>query len=506
MKSPLPPRPPNPLNRKLAIDTLPENVMVGVLDSGVQVIVRMRPVNKEEEQGETKVNSCEGLIGMGEGKENVHELSVPSDIPVVDHAKVMLRDFKDYKGLKFLQSSSEVTKASASEMNVLEDNLPLEGRMPMVKNLSGEGKSDDHQQILNQVNPMIASLDANAVSMNDSGHHEKAIAQMAANLPDFLVNPATNLHEIDEAGDHEKAKVEKCDVAGVASRGQSAEGKHSLQTQTTFESGSILHESVVGAGDVVNVSETKLPETKFTNLDGVSTTPAVIKQLEIDGNDKTQGECVAEHGRDVEILDRNSEDHTMKDSLVSPSDTEMLSTQSDTPAVVDSETLPSTDNPASKEAEETNSKKPEGVTERQLSEKSDVFEAPSFMTLVEPGGGVHHKGSASAIQITQNPQQQKVLSSEAGWFPSLTNVVNESQGRKKNEEIIAKVTNWSAGKQHTPLKNLLSEANLETKPKPPNPRDNKTPVVQKDKVLGKGILCILIDRLLSLKEFKIVGC
>ncbi|KAJ0078636.1 hypothetical protein Patl1_23640 [Pistacia atlantica] len=114
---------------------------------------------------------------MGERKENVHELSVPSDIPVVDHAEVMLRDFKDYKGLKFLQSSSEATKASSSEM-ILEDNLPLEGRMPMVKNLFGEGKSDDHQQILNQVNPMIASLDANAVSMNDSGHHEKAIAQM----------------------------------------------------------------------------------------------------------------------------------------------------------------------------------------------------------------------------------------------------------------------------------------------------------------------------------------
>ncbi|KAJ0043182.1 hypothetical protein Pint_17764 [Pistacia integerrima] len=52
IKSPLPPRPPNPLKRKLATDTLPENVMVGVPNSGVQVIVRLRPVNKEEEQGE----------------------------------------------------------------------------------------------------------------------------------------------------------------------------------------------------------------------------------------------------------------------------------------------------------------------------------------------------------------------------------------------------------------------------------------------------------------------
>ncbi|XP_044499716.1 uncharacterized protein LOC123221093 isoform X2 [Mangifera indica] len=640
-------------------------------------------------------NSCKGLNGRGEGKENVHELSVPSDIPEGDNAEVKLQEFKDYKGFNFLQSvtsdlvsseitkdkkddvedplsvdncthfyllqSSEVTKASASEMNVFEDNLLVEGRVPMINSLSSDGKSDDHHKMLNEVNPMIASLDANAVSMNDSGHHEKGIAKIgdvageeenerprvanyeeirvktfeaATNLPEFQVNPATKLHENDEASDHEKAIVEQCDVVAVASRGQSTGGKHFLQTETAFESGSILHESLCDAGDVVNVSETKLLETKFTNFDAVSTTTDVGKQLEIDGNDKAEGECVAEHGRNLMILDRNSEDHAMKDSLVSPSNTEVsiqssvafadtkklgaeesetnlletkftnfdavstttdvgkqleidgndkakgecvaehgrnlmildrnsedhamkdslvspsntevsiqssvafadtkklgaedsginqslqketdnnnpvkhqlgasvidvsvdslsqtdslegnwgsisvLSTQSDTVPIIDSETLASTDYPASKAAEETNSKNPEGVTERQHSQKSDIFEAPSFMTLVEPGGGVHQKGSASASMTSENTQQQKVPSSQAGWFPSLTNVVNESQGRKKNEEIIAKVTNWSTGKQHTPLKNLLSEANHKTKPKSPNPRENRTPVLQKD--------------------------
>ncbi|KAJ0040872.1 hypothetical protein Pint_26706 [Pistacia integerrima] len=66
IKSPLPSRPPNPLKHKLAIDTLPENVMVGVPDSTLPPLtvygvdssvssldsVRMRPVNKEEEEGE----------------------------------------------------------------------------------------------------------------------------------------------------------------------------------------------------------------------------------------------------------------------------------------------------------------------------------------------------------------------------------------------------------------------------------------------------------------------
>ncbi|KAL0382872.1 UNVERIFIED_CONTAM: hypothetical protein Scaly_0574500 [Sesamum calycinum] len=84
---------------------------------------------------------------------------------------------------------------------------------------------------------------------------------------------------------------------------------------------------------------------------------------------------------------------------------------------------------------ENNSHKHNTATEEAHPDKSDVFEPPSFMTLVQSGGeGV-----------------------QAGWFPSLTNVVNESEGRKKNEEVIAKVTNWSPVKQHGPLKSLLNE-------------------------------------------------
>ncbi|XWS35217.1 hypothetical protein CRYUN_Cryun21dG0107100 [Craigia yunnanensis] len=57
IKSPLPPRPPssNPLKRKLYTETLPENAVSGFSDSGVKVIVRMRPPIKEEEEGDTIV-------------------------------------------------------------------------------------------------------------------------------------------------------------------------------------------------------------------------------------------------------------------------------------------------------------------------------------------------------------------------------------------------------------------------------------------------------------------
>ncbi|XP_008809653.1 kinesin-like protein KIN-12B [Phoenix dactylifera] len=77
-RSPLPPRPPlssnhggNPLKRKLSLETLPENGVPASMasDSGVQVIVRMRPLNKEEEEG--------ALI--------VQKIS-PNSISILDHA------------------------------------------------------------------------------------------------------------------------------------------------------------------------------------------------------------------------------------------------------------------------------------------------------------------------------------------------------------------------------------------------------------------------------------
>lgn len=72
------------------------------------------------------------------------------------------------------------------------------------------------------------------------------------------------------------------------------------------------------------------------------------------------------------------------------------------------------------------------------------------MTLVQPGGEGEQVKGAKEIETEEKIQ--------AGWFPSIKNVVNESEGRKKNEEIIAKVTNWSPVKQqHGPLKSLLNE-------------------------------------------------
>ncbi|MCD9640618.1 Kinesin motor domain containing protein, expressed [Datura stramonium] len=58
IKSPLPPRPPNSnnLKRKLNLESVgTENAVCGPSDSGVKVIVRMRPPTKDEEEGELVV-------------------------------------------------------------------------------------------------------------------------------------------------------------------------------------------------------------------------------------------------------------------------------------------------------------------------------------------------------------------------------------------------------------------------------------------------------------------
>ncbi|PIN19072.1 hypothetical protein CDL12_08241 [Handroanthus impetiginosus] len=121
--------------------------------------------------------------------------------------------------------------------------------------------------------------------------------------------------------------------------------------------------------------------------------------------------------------------------------------------------------------------------------KPDDFEPPSFMTLVQSRGEGDKVTADSEIETVQHNQQPKSDALKAGWFPSVTNVVNKSEGRKKNEEMIAKVTNWSPVKQHGPLKNLLSEVKSPNeKQVPPRPANLKEEPETKDN--GAGVTTV----------------
>ncbi|KAK3034157.1 hypothetical protein RJ639_034653, partial [Escallonia herrerae] len=106
--------------------------------------------------------------------------------------------------------------------------------------------------------------------------------------------------------------------------------------------------------------------------------------------------------------------------------------------------------------EDVNLQNTKAATKGHYSNKSDVFEQPSFMTLVEPGGGVDKKATNFEIERLQNNEEARSEALQGGWFPSITNVVNESQGRKRNEEVIAKVTGEAKSNgAATTLKSML---------------------------------------------------
>ncbi|OMP10801.1 hypothetical protein COLO4_04260 [Corchorus olitorius] len=188
------------------------------------------------------------------------------------------------------------------------------------------------------------------------------------------------------------------------------------------------------------------------------------------------------HPLDTTVVDVSVETSSQTDSLEGHwGSVSVLSTLSDNVAVIDTESLPSTGSHAL--AGEKANIKPKVASEEQNNDKSEEFEPPSFMTLVEPGVG-EQKAADTEIQREQNAQNPRASPLQAGWFPSLTHVANESQGRKKNEEIIEKVTNWNA-KQHTPLKNLLGEADTESKPKSPNSKESPAVGIPREEKVAK---------------------
>ncbi|KAK8338185.1 hypothetical protein V6Z12_A09G233400 [Gossypium hirsutum] len=288
------------------------------------------------------------------------------------------------------------------------------------------------------------------------------------------------------------------------------------------ESFSLHHDSPVAAKEANDEYTRALPETEGPHLNRASNSLDDMKESEISRDIKLQGECV---GKDLMTsavnniegneFEKTSQDQLKKDSIHSPSFAEPMgrisgavddshtgesgvdasgtstlslqgeadngsikpqldapvvsSMQSDNPAAINTENLSPTGSHPLLEPEKANINKPSAVLGEKHFDKSDEFEPPSFMTLVEPGGSNQNVAAASEIQTMQNSQH-------AGWFPSITHAANESRGRKK-EEIIAKVNNWNT-MQHTPLKSLLGEAINETKPKSPNstkaaPRDEK---------------------------------
>ncbi|KAK8572830.1 hypothetical protein V6N13_048396 [Hibiscus sabdariffa] len=335
---------------------------------------------------------------------------------------------------------------------------------------------------------------------NSSLHPNRALDLLEVEDSDDVWTRKTQEYNINEVEGGEGP--ERGHVINEVEGGKGAEGGHvSMKTDSTSESISTRHQSVI-------VIE-ELNEPECLQSDRVSNSQDDKKESETNIYNKIHGESAIEnliasavHNSEQNETERTSVDQLKKElihsgavndsrtgesgaashtsavilqgevnsgsvkpqldttvgdvSIYSSSRTDsleghwgsvsVLSIQSDNPAAIDTETSPSTGSQALSETGKADIKN----SKEQHFDISDEFEPPSFMTLVE-GGGSDPKDAT----VSETPTGQNAENPRAGWFPSLTHVANESQGRKKNEKIIEKVANWNVNRQSA-LKNLAN--------------------------------------------------
>ncbi|XWS35209.1 hypothetical protein CRYUN_Cryun21dG0106500 [Craigia yunnanensis] len=345
------------------------------------------------------------------------------------------------------------------------------------------------------------SIKINSISESISTHHQYPVVTEEVNneyvrtLPETegpQLNRVSNSQDIKNSEINRDNKVHgECSGEGLMASALDNSGGNEFERASDDQLKKELMHSPSYAEPTSQSSRTvDDSHTRESGVDasGIST---IILQAEADN-------CSVKPQLDTPVVDVSIESCSQTDNLEGHwGSVSVLSTQSDNPAVIDTETLPSTGSHAVSEAEKANIKDSKVASEERHFDKSDEFEPPSFTTLVEPGGS-DEKAGASEIETVQNAQDTRAAPLQAGWFPSLTHVENESQGRKKNEEIIEKVTKWNA-KQHTPLKNLLGEANSESKPKSPNSKQNPAVVIPREEKVAKdnGALVTKVSSILG---------
>ncbi|KAJ8530780.1 hypothetical protein K7X08_023661 [Anisodus acutangulus] len=522
-----------------------EHEQLGCCIRGGGISTQLSPMLVSKADGGRQVELSDSSKAE-EGREDVHVVSLAKDLTASDNPELLLKDFKDYDKFKFslpldLGSSEEISSAkddAVAASEVSQSFVDTDGSISTVAldisvdqvseekaAVSAEGKTD--------MNTYIASVQEEAkqatkvddleiertetsftiAEENKGGHPEDELLTNKETTPvDTSRISEANQTMVTVEGidqdEHEKASTEHPIVAGDETEEKLAgvsEGdktiypvgghnNHAIATDTTTLHESreeIFHEA--SKDDTISSDAKALESASATGLDSKVISDCDVKESTGLFVDTVLNSHVVDNSHAGDGLKSaagvipSASQNEGNDKLVKQNDTvsavspmtsssradsldanwgsvSVLSTQSESTAVTDAET--------------TDTRKP---TSESHPDKSDVYEPPSSMTLVESGESADKKTAASEIETHLNSQQPKT-EALAGWFPSITNVVNESQGRKKNdEEIIAKVTNWSGTtKQHTPLKNLLGEArspNAKQVPKKDETASTKTTTV-----------------------------
>ncbi|GFY81744.1 pentatricopeptide repeat (PPR) superfamily protein [Actinidia rufa] len=327
-----------------------------------------------------------------------------------------------------------------SEMMAVQDKLEMNSKMT----IESASTPSDNNIVVGEMDKITKNLQE-AESTTYFVHDSSEVGPDASHLG--ITAPARSDLQNWQGEDSEEAMKEPKSNSTIVALVESVdavckgvESNHDRGAEVSEKTAETPPERFPGELESTRKSSSTVADDSHCKDGGLGASGVSTENLQREGRENLTKPPIEDPAVDVSF-DSNSQTDSLEGNWGSVSGA-VFSTQSDAVAVVDAEALPSTVSEAPAELDKGNLQKPQGTSGGHHSCKSDVFEHPSFMTLVEHQDKVDQKAAASDIQ----------------------------NGRKKNEEIIAKVTNWSAGKQHAPLKSLLGEANLETKPKSPNPK------------------------------------
>ncbi|KAM7280660.1 hypothetical protein ACFE04_007794 [Oxalis oulophora] len=437
-------------------------------------------IEKVRVEGELNISETEKLVVNEELVEEEYNI-IDTRIPDIEEPRKEEIIVKQADGPPFELRNEEVSiekedvlemkvsnNAGQNENEMPADKIEYEDDKPVVKDLTlGKEGGMFSTEVKNDKDPDKILTDALTIDMGnkeqqlpvvfDSDRSSQMIPSETAtdilpdndmNLEDTALDQKTVLLVSNSAGNQEST-TEQFDLAGNDEK--IVEEKNIAESNVvTSESANYLAESqtesehahidrvaetraVNVSGECVNEAHlaAELSHNEFRELSAKSVEDE--KQLESSATlENNQGAALLGTSVVDASLDSSSQTDSLEGNWGSVS---VLSMHSDTTAFLDGE-------------ERNNSQKPKGTPDSLRSDKSDdLFEAPSIMTSIKTGESNDEK--ATEIQTLESSQEQTT-----------------SHERMKNEQIIAKVTNWStteSGKQqHMPLKSLLVEA----KPKP----------------------------------------
>ncbi|XP_076937388.1 uncharacterized protein LOC143604975 isoform X2 [Bidens hawaiensis] len=382
-------------------------------------------VAKESESAET-VSDLTEKVDLGEPKEHIQE--------VVKESVAVLTESKDLEAPELEKSSIEQIQEAVSEpAAVLIEKEDLGG--PQLEKQSIEHTHDvveKPESIVTEKDVCIPELEESSkehikevvketdtvlTEKEDLGgpHLEK---QSSEHTHEVVEKPDSTLTEKQEVGAPESI-VEKPD--SVLNEKEDL-GAHELEKCSKDE---VIEQEVnndrIVAADVSTETVT-LKDSSADSVTNIKDASCVVPKPIVEGN----GKLVNNQDPGADVTVDSSSHNSLEGTWGSVS---VLSTAS-----TDAETLQST------EKSKVNSG------------KSDAAISDAFETL------------QSTEKSNVTPVEPESKTSE---------VQDESEGKKKNEEVVSDVTNLSTGKQSTPLKNLLGEARSPSGKQP-------EPVVQKE--------------------------